>query len=149
MLKSRTHFTDKMPKKSGPKKPYRCSDCESTFNSRGHLNEHHKLNHEGLEFICEFCQKRYHSPSVLNRHINDNHPSKANASTQTVWAYDELCRWVCRATNSQGESCGYSLPYDRINDYHAHILLHSSIDTFGQKIMLIEEVNVEETTEKM
>ena len=61
------------------KKPYKCSQCPSTFGRSGHLKRHVLVVHESDNpFKCDVCNASFTQNGHLQKHLNFAH-GRANA----------------------------------------------------------------------
>lgn len=58
-------------------KPYKCTDCNASFQTKIERRRHRGLVHPDLElpYICEVCQKRFLYPKLLREHQKHQHQS--------------------------------------------------------------------------
>ncbi len=56
-------------KKTGGKKPFKCSKCGKGFKTKGKLNEHNISHTKEVRFFCKFCDYRTWHRSHYNRHM--------------------------------------------------------------------------------
>ena len=59
------------------KKPFKCSQCESSFCKNSNLKQHIKLVHEGLRpFVCPICLNSFQYKVDVKKHIESVHEGK-------------------------------------------------------------------------
>jgi KRAB domain-containing zinc finger protein len=63
----------------GKIKPYKCSICDVSLNSKQAMMYHMYSVHEGKKpFRCSMCEKTYSSRDGLREHIKVNHREREN-----------------------------------------------------------------------
>ena len=57
-------------------KGHTCPTCGKNYPSKGEVNKHIRIVHEGIRFECELCKKKYISKQALNIHFETTHEGK-------------------------------------------------------------------------
>jgi uncharacterized Zn-finger protein len=63
-------------------KPYKCSECQNTFNRKNSLLRHQRIHSGAKPYECNYCSKRFSRKDILSRH-------KASLKCQKVKSINE------------------------------------------------------------
>ena len=103
-LVTKTYGIKNPAKKLSGKRIYKCTGCESKWNSVAELNRHYKEVHPPLQ--CKICKKYLNTPSTLTRHM---------------FSHREL-KYPC-------EYCPKRFPFE--SDRDTHHIRHRTLKTFA------------------